>query len=116
MDLPPYSALADSVAPCPIPLCDLQLTHYHDMNNCVIGHSSFDPLDVLEVFQSSLTYPEWQILRSAMIRDSALIVGSSAMSAVGVELAAVPNGLDILVAAGGGRSLHTALRNFGCVL
>ncbi|KAE9397254.1 hypothetical protein BT96DRAFT_995974 [Gymnopus androsaceus JB14] len=113
MDLPPYSALPDSVTLDPIPLSELQEIPYRINDNSVVPNSKLDPLDVLHILKSSFIFPEWQIFRAAMIHDSALIVGSSALAAIGVVDASAPSRLDILVGCDHSKALHTALCNSG---
>ncbi|KAE9382741.1 hypothetical protein BT96DRAFT_1010103 [Gymnopus androsaceus JB14] len=48
-----------------------------------------------------------------MIHDSTLIVGSSALAAIGVVDASAPSQLDILVGCDHSKALHTALCNSG---
>lgn len=96
-----------------IPREDLGEIHHRNNANDLVGGSTLGPLDVLEAFQSSFNFTEWQIFRSAMIEDAALMVGSSCMAALGFIDVALPNRLDILVGRERGKAVHSALRNFG---
>lgn len=113
MDLPPYSKLPDSVSLEPIALNELEPVPYRDDNNAEVPNITLDPLDVLRVLHSSFAFREWQIFRSAMIEDSAVIVGSSSMAALGLIDVSMPKCLDVLVGRSTGKAVHTALRNFG---
>lgn len=113
MELPSHNTLPDSLCLEPVPLEDLVEIPYRSSTHKLIAGSVFDPLNVLEVFQRSFTFPEWQLLRSAMIKESAIMVGSSAMAAIGVVTNSAPAELDILVGCERGRALHTVLRNCG---
>ncbi|KAE9400125.1 hypothetical protein BT96DRAFT_993293 [Gymnopus androsaceus JB14] len=113
MDLPPYSVLPESINLAPIALDDLDRTTYRRNDNELVPGSTLDPLDVFEIFSCSFAFQETQIFRSAMIKASAIMVGSSAMASIGIVEIAAPQRLDILVGSNGSRYLHTALRNFG---
>lgn len=113
MDLPCHNAQPDAIHLDPIPLHDLAEKRFRDSSNDIVANYTFDPLDILEVFQSSFNFTEWQIFRAAMIKEAGLIVGSSAMAAIGVVKPSAPAQLDILVGCNRGKALHTALRNFG---
>lgn len=113
MDLPPYFILPDSVVLDPIPRDELEPVPFRENDNSNVSTYTLDPLDILRVFQLSFSFTEWQIFRSAMIEDSAVIVGSSSIAALGLIDVALPERLDILVGCSTGRAVHTALRNFG---
>ncbi|KAE9388460.1 hypothetical protein BT96DRAFT_947593 [Gymnopus androsaceus JB14] len=74
-----------------------QTAYWHTDNTLVAGLLLLNPLMVFEVFGSSLVFNETQIFRAAMIKASALMIGSSAMAAIGVSQSSNASHLDILV-------------------
>ncbi|KAE9390451.1 hypothetical protein BT96DRAFT_1002268 [Gymnopus androsaceus JB14] len=92
MDLPPFSALPESITLAPITLHDLDRATYRRIDNEIVPGSTLDPLDIFEFWSYG---------------------GSSAMASIGIVETAAPQRLDILVGSKGSRYLHTALRNFG---
>ncbi|KAE9387268.1 hypothetical protein BT96DRAFT_948501 [Gymnopus androsaceus JB14] len=103
-------ALPDSITLAPITLHDLDRANYRRIDNDIVPGSTLDPLDVFEVFSYSFGFQETQIFRSAMLKSSGVMVGSSAMASIGIVETAAPQRLDILVGIKGSRSMSAPER------